>query len=146
MLYRHRNMLFLLVILALAAASLPACSGEKASVYELAPISALPPEVRQAPVSVQESYRFAIANPDILEQIPCYCGCGAIGHQDNYMCYVAEVNSDGTIVVDNHALGCSLCVDITRDTMRLLDEGQSVPEIREYIDNTYSKYGSSNMP
>jgi hypothetical protein len=30
--------------------------------------------------------------------------------------------------------------------MRLLDEGQSVPEIREYIDRTYSKYGPSNMP
>ena len=105
MFYRYRNFLFLLVILALAAASLPACSGTKSSVYELAPVSALPAEVRGAPVSVQEAYRFAIANPDVLKQVPCYCGCGSIGHKNNYECYMMGINPDGTPQFETHALG-----------------------------------------
>ena len=32
-------------------------------------------------------------------------------------------------------------MDITRDVMRLMTEGQSAGEIRAYIDATYSKYG-----
>ena len=36
-------------------------------------------------------------------------------------------------------------VDITLDAMRLLKDGKSVPEIRAYVDATYSRYGTSNM-
>jgi hypothetical protein len=34
-------------------------------------------------------------------------------------------------------------VDITRDVMRLLDEGKPIKDIRAYIDRTYSKFGPS---
>jgi len=112
----------------------------------MAPMSDMPAEVRAAPASVQEAYRFAAANPDIMQQIPCYCGCGAMGHTSNYDCYIVAVDGDGQITFDTHALGCGICVDITQDVMRLLSEGKSVPEIRAYIDQTYSQYGSSNMP
>jgi hypothetical protein len=30
--------------------------------------------------------------------------------------------------------------------MRLLKDGKSVPEIRTYVDQSYAKYGPSNMP
>jgi Protein of unknown function with PCYCGC motif len=43
-------------------------------------------------------------------------------------------------------LGCSICVDITQDTMRLQKQGKSTAEIRSFIDQTYSQYGPSNMP
>jgi hypothetical protein len=36
-------------------------------------------------------------------------------------------------------------VDITRDVMRLLEEGKGIPEIKEYLDATYAKFGPSNM-
>jgi hypothetical protein len=55
-----------------------------------------------------------------------------------------DENSDLTF--DGHALGCSLCVDITQDAMRMLDEGRSTAEIRAYVDQTYSRFGPSNMP
>jgi len=80
-----------------------------------------------------------------MENIPCYCGCGSVGHDSNYDCYVADVDAGGAIRFDRHALGCSICVDITMDAMRLLKEGRSVAEIRAYVDATYSKYGTSNM-
>jgi len=112
----------------------------------LAPLEGMPEEVRSAPLVVQEAYQFAAANPEILKGLPCYCGCGDMGHTSNYACYVQEVGQDGTITFDSHALGCSICVDITQDAIRLLDQGKTLPEIRAYVDETYSRFGPSNFP
>jgi hypothetical protein len=141
------KILFPMLIAILISASLSACSASQAHTeLNMAPMSGMPAEVQSAPVSVQQAYQFAIANPDVMQQIPCYCGCGSIGHTSNYSCYVSSVDDKGTITYDNHALGCSLCVDITQDTMRLLKEGKTVQEIKANVDSTYSKYGTSNMP
>ena len=102
--------------------------------------------MQQAPRTVREAYQFAVANPEVLKQLPCYCGCGGMGHTSNYACYVAGEEADGSLKFDGHALGCSICVDITQDAMRMLEDGQSVPEIRAYVDQTYSRFGPSNMP
>lgn len=114
--------------------------------YQIASLEQMPPDVRQAPLSVQQAYQFAFANPEVLQSVPCYCGCGAMGHTSNYACYVSNVSPEGQITYDPHALGCSICVDITQDTMRLLDQGKSVAEIKAYVDQTYAKFGPSNMP
>jgi hypothetical protein len=114
--------------------------------YTFAPLSDLPEEVQAAPVSVRQAYQFAVANPEVLKEIPCYCGCGAMGHTSNYACYVQDDSNSDDLVFDGHALGCSICVDITFDTMDLLDQGMSLPEIRAEIDNVYSAFGPSNMP
>jgi hypothetical protein len=106
----------------------------------------MPAEVQSAPVTVQTAYQFAAANPDILKNIPCYCGCGNIGHTSNYSCYVSSVDDKGNVTFDNHALGCSICVEITQDVMRMLKDGKSPQDARVYIDSTYSKYGTSNIP
>jgi hypothetical protein len=94
-------------ILALAMMVLAACGPKPAAPagIELAPVSALPSDVRSAPIKVQEAYRFALANPEILKQIPCYCGCGAVGHTSNYDCYVAGMDEAGGVVFDYHAYG-----------------------------------------
>lgn len=139
-----------LILLILLASLSTGCSSSKSSTAEhsfpMASMEGMPMEVKDAPVSVQQSYQFAVANPDILEQLPCYCGCGAMGHTSNYDCYVSDVSADGTVAYDSHALGCSICVDITLDTMRLLDEGKTVPEIKAFVDQTYAQYGPSNIP
>lgn len=139
----------LLVILPLVFTILTSCStGSSTGQHDLtmASMDGMPREVQSAPTIVQQAYQFAAANPDVMKQIPCYCGCGAMGHTSNYACYVSGVDENGTITYDSHALGCSLCVDITQDSMRLLKQGQSVSEIKAYIDQTYSQYGPSNIP
>ena len=144
-----RRLVFPLLILSLIASGLvSACSTQEAeNSYPMAPMTGMPAEVQSAPVTVQQAYQFAVANPDVLQQLPCYCGCGPIGHTSNYACYVAEQNLDGSAkTFDNHALGCSICVDITQDAMRMLKDGKSVPEIRTYVDQSYAKYGPSNIP
>ncbi len=125
------------------------CSGEdtsSATQLKMASLEEMPAEVQSAPVSVQQAYQFAFANPDVLEQLPCYCGCGAMGHTSNYACYASGVDPNGAPIYDAHAQGCSICVDITLDAMRLLKQDKSVAEIRSYVDQTYAKYGPSNMP
>jgi hypothetical protein len=111
--------------------------------YDLAPLSEMHPLVQAAPISVQQAYQFAHSNPETLKHIPCYCGCGAMGHDSNYACYVNEANGD--LAFDNHALGCSICVDITIDVMRMMDDGQEFNVIQTYIDNKYSAFGPSNI-
>lgn len=77
----------------------PAISTSKAGAIDmskirLAPASGLPDYVQKASLQVQEAYRFALANPEVLTRIPCYCGCNAQGHMNNLDCYVRP-NSGG---------------------------------------------------
>lgn len=134
---------FLLLLITLTVL-ISGCSAESAShAYQLAPLSEMHPLVQDAPVSVQEAYQFAHAHPDVLQQFPCYCGCGAMGHTSNYSCYVNDASGDKAF--DNHALGCSICVDITQDVMRMMDDGKEIGEIQAFVDNKYSAFGPSNL-
>lgn len=145
-----RLLLLLLILMVVLSGSLSACSGTGASNDEhdlaMASLDDMPAEVKSAPVAVRQAYQFNVANPDVMTQLPCYCGCGAMGHTSNYSCYVSSVDANGTVNYDTHALGCSICVDITQDAMRLIGQGKTVAEIKAYVDQTYSQYGPSNMP
>jgi len=138
---------FILLVVSLLTVSISSCS-TKSQVSDLPMMSMdqMPAEVQSAPVTVQTAYQFAAANPDIMKDIPCYCGCGNIDHTSNYDCYVSNVDTSGAITFDNHALGCSICVDITQDVIRMLKNGNSPQDARAYIDATYYKYGPSNIP
>ena len=153
MLFMTRNLrrlhLLFLSLLVVFSGLLTACDANKPDEIQdlvLASMDGMPAEVQNAPVLVQQAYQFNIANPDVMTQIPCYCGCGAMGHTSNYSCYVSGVEADGKVTFDTHALGCSICVDITQDTMRLFKQGKTVPEIKAFVDQTYAQYGPSNMP
>ncbi len=122
---------------------LSGCSGT--STNQNAKMAQMPPEVQKAPNTVREAYQFALSNPEALKNVPCYCGCGAVGHTSNYSCYVKEIKPSGEVVFDQHALACSICVDITQDVMKMTKAGKLPQEIRAGIDKTYSQYGPSNM-
>ena len=146
----HSRWLLLLVALLSTVSLLTGCSGRAPSssnnLNKNAPMANMPAEIQKAPPTVQEAYQFAVANPDALKNVPCYCGCGAAGHTSNYSCYVKEVKPSGEIVFDQHALGCSICVDISHDVMKMTQDGKTSKEIRTAIDQTFSQYGPSNMP
>ena len=69
---------------------------------ETVPHGALPSFARKGGAKVEAVYRYAVEHGDILQYIPCVCGCGAIGHQHNADCYVAERLPDGAITFNNH--------------------------------------------
>lgn len=100
----------ILMILSLLALTIMfgACGGPAGTVGKkltLAPESVLPDFISEAPPQVKEAYRFAVANPEVLAKYPCYCGCGAMDHQNNLDCYIKEVRADGSIEFENHAFG-----------------------------------------
>lgn len=148
MVSKTRTFVFLLIVATLTGTAISGCSASDTGNVHLvmAPLEEMPAEVQAAPVSVQEAYQFNVANPGIMKDIPCYCGCGNIGHTSNYDCYVSDVDASGKTSFDNHALGCSICVDITRDVTRILQDGKSPQDARAYVDSTYAKYGPSNIP
>lgn len=91
------------VAAAIAVVWLPG-RGAVSHAYSLAPESVLPPNFKNAPPDVREAYRFAIANRDVLRQIPCYCGCGD-QHQSNADCYIKDVKADGRVDFDLMSFG-----------------------------------------
>ena len=142
----NRFLSITLLIVVLSPSLLTAgCAANPTHDVKMAPMNMLPAKMRSAPTTVREAYQFAVANPDALKNVPCYCGCGAMGHTSNYSCYVKESKADGTPVFDEHALGCSLCVDISQDVMRMTKDGRAPPAIRASILSSYSKFGPPNQ-
>ncbi len=108
---------------------------------ESSPNMAMPDYVQSAPARVKDAYLYAAAHPDDLAAVPCYCGCGNMGHKSNLSCFVSGNTKEGAPIFEPHASGCGLCIDIAQDVKRLRAEGKSRREVRAYIDATYSSYG-----
>ncbi len=76
------------------------------------------------------AYQVAKDIPEILEQLPCFCGCKKhFGHQNNLFCFK-----------DQHGAGCEICEDIALDARQMHDKGMPVSQIRENIVAKYSRY------
>jgi uncharacterized protein with PCYCGC motif len=139
------SLISLLVLLLPGILATSCAASPQAQDMKMAPMDMLPQEVQAAPTTVREAYQFAAGNPAPLKNVPCYCGCGAIGHTSNYSCYIKNVQADGKIIFDQHALGCSLCVDITQDVIRLSKEGKSPGDIHSFVVANYSRFGPPNQ-
>lgn len=64
-----------------------------------------PAEWHDLPADTQMMYRYAVANRQVLQYMPCFCGCGAAGHTSNYDCYVDAVLPDGRVRLDTMSFG-----------------------------------------
>jgi uncharacterized protein YceK len=103
----------------------------------------MPDYVQSASPAVQAAYYFAVTHPHALETVPCYCGCGRIGHRNNLDCFLKPSASDSSLNFEPHAAYCGICVDISNDVARLNGEGKTSRKIRSYIDARYSASGPS---
>ncbi|WP_186576981.1 PCYCGC motif-containing (lipo)protein [Aquibacillus kalidii] len=87
---------------------------------------------------MQQLYTVAAQHEELLEHIPCYCGCGqSANHKDNYDCFVHQYNEDGSLVWDDHGTKCQVCLDIAAESINMSREGKTIKEIRIYIDEKY---------
>nr|WP_041267750.1 PCYCGC motif-containing (lipo)protein [Geobacillus genomosp. 3] len=85
-------------------------------------------------------YQQAAEHRELLEQIPCYCGCGqSAGHKNNYDCFIYENKKDGAVVWDDHATKCGVCLEIAAESIAAYDQGKSVKDIRQMIDEKYKE-------
>lgn len=77
---------------------------------------------------VAEAYRLARNRPDLLEQMPCYCGCYLTqGHQNLLDCFA-----------DRHPEHCPTCVAIALRAAKLEKRGYSPADIKRLIDREYA--------
>jgi hypothetical protein len=103
--------------------------------------STRPAFVSTAGERTQVAYAFAVAHGDVLAWMPCYCGCGAMGHGSNLDCFIQRHEADG-VAFEEHASYCDVCVDIALQARSLLGRGQSLLEIRQAIDATFGGGGA----
>jgi hypothetical protein len=54
---------------------------------------------------VRAVYEFAARRPDVLQYVPCFCGCERSGHQGNDDCFVSGRDADGKPRWDLHGMG-----------------------------------------
>lgn len=107
---------------------------------ETSGIDVAPEFLKNKPEDMQVIYLAAAKNRELLEQMPCYCGCGeSVGHTSNYDCFIAENKKDGKIVWDDHGTRCGVCLEIAAQSVYELNNGKSVKEIRTMIDETYKE-------
>lgn len=113
---------------ALLAARTPRDSSSEA-------IAGFDPEM--APASIAEHYRSAAANPDVYQQIPCYCGCeDFLAHRHLYDCFV-RADGEGW---EAHASGCGICIAESQTARPLIADGQPPAAIRDAV---VERYGST---
>ena len=103
------------------------------------------PAVR-APEVVRAAYEFAARHPEVLQYVPCFCGCEHLGHGGNDDCFVASRDADGNVTWDPHGMACTVCIDVARDAMQMKASGASVADIRLAIERTYAGRFESHTP
>ncbi|WP_270182446.1 PCYCGC motif-containing (lipo)protein [Alkalihalobacillus sp. CinArs1] len=87
--------------------------------------------------TVQAIYSKVESEEDLLQHIPCYCGCGdTAGHMNNYDCFVHDKTAERT-TWDDHGTKCGVCLDIAVKAIEMKENGKSVKDIRAFIDETY---------
>jgi hypothetical protein len=78
------------------------------------------------------AYEAAKEVPEVLAQLPCYCGCmSGFGHKNNLDCFH-----------DTHGIECTMCQDIAIDARDMYKSGYDIDRIRQKIKDAYGKYAS----
>jgi hypothetical protein len=143
----------LIIALLLTGSAAAACTGDHASTPGHTPASAMSsmdeaqaaawavrPAYTHTTARTEEAYQYAMEHHAVLQWIPCFCGCGAMGHGNNLDCYF-EPSATGSIVFQEHASYCGVCVDITLRTKQLAASGASLSSIRTAIDTEFGGIG-----
>lgn len=79
------------------------------------------------------AYEAAKEVPEVLAQLPCFCGCmgSQFGHKNNLDCFR-----------DHHGEECTMCQDIALDARQMFKNGFTIERIRESIVSKYGQYAS----
>ena len=113
-------------------------NGDLQEVTESAAV--LPKFLDDKPEDMRLVYQVAASASDVLSYMPCYCGCGeSAGHGNNLNCFVDEIREDGSVVWDDHGTRCLVCLEIAVKSVQMKQEGKTMKEIREFIDETYNE-------
>lgn len=99
--------------------------------------AARPGYVTALPGDWQAAYAYALARPDVLQWLPCYCGCGGMGHRSNLDCFFQRREEEGPITYEEHASYCNICVDTANLAARMMADEVPIDQIRAAVDARY---------
>ena len=78
------------------------------------------------------AYEAAKEVPQVLAQLPCYCGCmSGAGHKNNLDCFH-----------DEHGVECAMCQSIALDARDMWNDGYDIDRIRRSIKDRYGRYAA----
>jgi Protein of unknown function with PCYCGC motif len=78
------------------------------------------------------AYEAAREVPEVLAQLPCYCGCmSGFGHRNNLDCFH-----------DEHGVECTMCQQIALDARDMYKNGYEIDRIRQAIKDRYGRYAA----
>ena len=76
---------------------------------------------------VRATYDFAAQHPEILKLRAVLLRLRRQGHKANESCFVARRDAKGNVLEwDTHGFGCTICVDVARESMQLYSSGADV--------------------
>ncbi|TMU86845.1 hypothetical protein FGG79_01480 [Bacillus sp. BHET2] len=102
-------------------------------------VDSLPSFLNDKDDNMKLIYTSAAKNPELLQYIPCYCGCGdSADHESNLNCFVYELKGE-KVVWDDHGTRCQLCLKIAAESIVKYKNGESIKQIRNYIDEQYKE-------
>jgi hypothetical protein len=105
--------------------------------------AARPAYVTALPTDWQAAYAYALSRPDVLQWLPCYCGCGGMGHGSNLDCFFQRREEEGNYTWEEHASYCNVCVETANLAARMLSDGASIGAIRDAVD---AQFGGGQVP
>ncbi len=88
---------------------------------------------------ILHAYKIAVAEPEVLKAVPCYCSCATIGHKSLYNCFIDDYGR-----FTDHGAYCNICINEATESYNLFKKGKSLKEIRQWIDAKY--YGRYGIP
>ena len=90
----------------------PTTGDNRGPVASRGPVKGLPPlplvgfPAARPPEVLRSVYEFAANNPEVLNYVPCFCGCENFGHVSSHDCFVDHRNQDGQVVSwEAHGMG-----------------------------------------
>ena len=105
-----------------------------------ASVDVLPSFLDDKPEEMRLVYQVAGTATEVIEWMPCYCGCGeSAGHGSNKNCFIDEIRKDGSVIWDDHSTRCQVCLETAVESVMMTQDGKSLTEIRTIIDERYKE-------
>lgn len=107
---------------------------------ETSSVNELPTFLQDQSDNIKTIYQASAVSQELLEKIPCYCGCGeSAGHKNNYDCFIRENKKNGRVVWDSHGVNCDVCLETAAQSITDYQNGKSIKYIRKEIDQKYKE-------
>ncbi len=87
---------------------------------------------------VRAAYQFAARHPEVMNYMPCFCGCERAGHKGNHDCFVSKRDGATVQAWEPHGLVCEICLLVAQQAEQMHNTGASLTAIRQALEAKYA--------